>query len=52
MKEKLSIQSIEHFALVLEEQYNVLKMYLLHDDELIERVSFTALGHLSWWGAN
>ncbi|KAM3843554.1 FERM and PDZ domain-containing protein 1 isoform 2-T3 [Vipera latastei] len=38
LKEKLSIQSIEHFALVLEEQYNVLKMYLLHDDELIERV--------------
>ncbi|KAG8130338.1 hypothetical protein E2320_016935 [Naja naja] len=38
LKEKLSIRSIEHFALVLEEQYNVLKMYLLHDDELIERV--------------
>uniref|UniRef100_A0A8C6Y497 FERM and PDZ domain containing 1 n=1 Tax=Naja naja TaxID=35670 RepID=A0A8C6Y497_NAJNA len=37
LKEKLSIRSIEHFALVLEEQYNVLKMYLLHDDELIER---------------
>uniref|UniRef100_A0A670Y6X5 FERM and PDZ domain containing 1 n=1 Tax=Pseudonaja textilis TaxID=8673 RepID=A0A670Y6X5_PSETE len=38
LKEKLSIRSIEHFALVLEEQYNVLKMYLLHDDELIEQV--------------
>ncbi|XP_070794605.1 FERM and PDZ domain-containing protein 1 isoform X1 [Pituophis catenifer annectens] len=38
LKEKLSIRSIEHFALVLEEQYNVLKMYLLHDDELIGRV--------------
>uniref|UniRef100_A0A2D4HFF0 PDZ domain-containing protein n=1 Tax=Micrurus lemniscatus lemniscatus TaxID=129467 RepID=A0A2D4HFF0_MICLE len=38
LKEKLSIRSIEHFALVLEEQYNVLKTYLLHDDELIEQV--------------
>ncbi|XP_070598355.1 FERM and PDZ domain-containing protein 1 isoform X2 [Erythrolamprus reginae] len=38
LKEKLSIRSIEHFALVLEEQYNVLKMYLLHDDELIGQV--------------
>ncbi|XP_039200768.1 FERM and PDZ domain-containing protein 1 isoform X1 [Crotalus tigris] len=38
LKEKLSIQSIEHFALVLEEQHNILKMGLLHDDELIERV--------------
>ncbi|XP_015278149.1 PREDICTED: FERM and PDZ domain-containing protein 1 [Gekko japonicus] len=38
LKEKLSIQSIEYFALVLEEQYNVLKMYLLHDDELITQV--------------
>nr|XP_056704633.1 FERM and PDZ domain-containing protein 1 [Euleptes europaea] len=39
LKEKLSIRSIEHFALVLEEQYNVLKMYLLHDDELIMQVA-------------
>ncbi|XP_053156951.1 FERM and PDZ domain-containing protein 1 isoform X2 [Hemicordylus capensis] len=38
LKEKLSIRSIDHFALVLEEQYNVLKMYLLHEDELIEQV--------------
>ncbi|KAH0628468.1 hypothetical protein JD844_009681 [Phrynosoma platyrhinos] len=38
LKEKLSIRSIEHFALVLEEQYNVLKMYLLHEDELIAQV--------------
>ncbi|KAJ7335180.1 hypothetical protein JRQ81_013121 [Phrynocephalus forsythii] len=38
LKEKLSIRSINHFALVLEEHYNVLKMYLLHEDELIERV--------------
>ncbi|XP_062985144.1 FERM and PDZ domain-containing protein 1 [Elgaria multicarinata webbii] len=38
LKEKLSIRSIDHFALVLEEQYNVLKMYLLHEDELIIQV--------------
>ncbi|XP_025057201.1 FERM and PDZ domain-containing protein 1 [Alligator sinensis] len=38
LKEKLSIQSIEHFALVLEEQYNIAKLYLLHEDELIEQV--------------
>uniref|UniRef100_A0A8C3XK74 FERM and PDZ domain containing 1 n=1 Tax=Chelydra serpentina TaxID=8475 RepID=A0A8C3XK74_CHESE len=38
LKEKLSIQSIEHFALALEEQYNVSKLYLLHEDELIEQV--------------
>ncbi|XP_054842106.1 FERM and PDZ domain-containing protein 1 [Eublepharis macularius] len=38
LKEKLSIRSIEHFALILEEQYNVLKMYLLHEDELITQV--------------
>nr|XP_008112828.1 PREDICTED: FERM and PDZ domain-containing protein 1 [Anolis carolinensis]XP_016850528.1 PREDICTED: FERM and PDZ domain-containing protein 1 [Anolis carolinensis] len=38
LKEKLSIRSIDHFALVLEEQYNILKMYLLHEDELIEQV--------------
>ncbi|XP_009675198.2 FERM and PDZ domain-containing protein 1 [Struthio camelus] len=38
LKEKLSIQSIAHFALALEEQYNIAKIYLLHDDELIEQV--------------
>ncbi|CAM5115475.1 unnamed protein product [Eretmochelys imbricata] len=38
LKEKLSIQSIEHFALALEEQYNISKLYLLHEDELIEQV--------------
>ncbi|XP_060619742.2 FERM and PDZ domain-containing protein 1 [Anolis sagrei] len=38
LKEKLSIRSIDHFALVLEEQYNILKMFLLHEDELIEQV--------------
>ncbi|XP_053558686.1 FERM and PDZ domain-containing protein 1 [Bombina bombina] len=38
LKEKLSINIIEHFALALEEQYNISKLYLLHDDELIEKV--------------
>nr|XP_034996925.1 FERM and PDZ domain-containing protein 1 isoform X2 [Zootoca vivipara] len=38
LKEKLSIRSIGYFALVLEEHYNVLKMYLLHEDELIGQV--------------
>ncbi|KAJ1205552.1 hypothetical protein NDU88_000980, partial [Pleurodeles waltl] len=36
LKEKLSINSIEHFALALEEQYNIAKLYLLHEEELIE----------------
>uniref|UniRef100_A0A8C8RG74 FERM and PDZ domain containing 1 n=1 Tax=Pelusios castaneus TaxID=367368 RepID=A0A8C8RG74_9SAUR len=38
LKEKLSVQSIEHFALALEEQYNISKLYLLHEDELIKQV--------------
>ncbi|KAM6037097.1 FERM and PDZ domain-containing protein 1 isoform 1-T3 [Theristicus caerulescens] len=38
LKEKLSIQSIAHFALALEEQYNVAKIHLLHEEELIEQV--------------
>ncbi|NXI91247.1 FRPD1 protein, partial [Psophia crepitans] len=38
LKEKLSIQSIAHFALALEEQYNVSKIHLLHEEELIEQV--------------
>ncbi|NWW42514.1 FRPD1 protein, partial [Pedionomus torquatus] len=38
LKEKLSIRSIAHFALALEEQYNVAKIHLLHEDELIEQV--------------
>ncbi|XP_043915229.1 FERM and PDZ domain-containing protein 1 [Protopterus annectens] len=38
LKEKLSIQCIDHFALALEEQYNISKLYLLHEDELIEQV--------------
>ncbi|CAH2293585.1 FERM and PDZ domain-containing 1 isoform X1 [Pelobates cultripes] len=38
LKEKLSINIIEHFALALEEQYNIAKLFLLHEDELIEQV--------------
>ncbi|KFQ57786.1 FERM and PDZ domain-containing protein 1, partial [Pelecanus crispus] len=38
LKKKLSIRSIAHFALALEEQYNVAKIHLLHEDELIEQV--------------
>ncbi|NXN39445.1 FRPD1 protein, partial [Rhinoptilus africanus] len=38
LKEKLSIRSIVHFALALEEQYNVAKIHLLHEEELIEQV--------------
>ncbi|KAM6363681.1 FERM and PDZ domain-containing protein 1 [Pluvialis apricaria] len=38
LKEKLSIRSIAHFSLALEEQYNVAKIHLLHEEELIEKV--------------
>ncbi|KAM4052923.1 FERM and PDZ domain-containing protein 1 isoform 2-T2 [Anomaloglossus baeobatrachus] len=38
LKEKLSINVIEHFALALEEQYNISRLYLLHEDEPIEQV--------------
>ncbi|XP_054254321.1 FERM and PDZ domain-containing protein 1 [Indicator indicator] len=38
LKEKLSLCSIAHFALTLEEQYNVAKIHLLHEEELIEQV--------------
>ncbi|NWI67254.1 FRPD1 protein, partial [Todus mexicanus] len=38
LKEKLSLRSIAHFALALEEQYSVAKIHLLHEDELIEQV--------------
>ncbi|NXF54055.1 FRPD1 protein, partial [Oceanites oceanicus] len=38
LKEKLSIRSIAHFALALEEQYNMAKIHLLHEDEFIEQV--------------
>ncbi|KAM9642595.1 FERM and PDZ domain-containing protein 1 [Trichechus inunguis] len=38
VKEKLSIRSIEYFALALEEQYNVSRLHLLHEEELIQQV--------------
>ncbi|XP_072880190.1 FERM and PDZ domain-containing protein 1 isoform X2 [Hemitrygon akajei] len=38
LKSKLSICCIEYFALALKERYSVTKVYLLHDDELIEQV--------------
>uniref|UniRef100_A0A8D2DBN7 FERM and PDZ domain containing 1 n=1 Tax=Sciurus vulgaris TaxID=55149 RepID=A0A8D2DBN7_SCIVU len=37
VKEKLSIRSIEYFALALEEQYNVSRLHLLHEEELIQQ---------------
>ncbi|XP_062062946.1 FERM and PDZ domain-containing protein 1 [Lepus europaeus] len=38
VREKLSIRSIEYFALVLEEQYSVSRLHLLHEEELIQQV--------------
>ncbi|XP_037833259.1 FERM and PDZ domain-containing protein 1 isoform X2 [Kryptolebias marmoratus] len=38
LKDKLSIRAIEHFSLVLEQQYSITKLLLLHEDELIQRV--------------
>ncbi|XP_050185026.1 FERM and PDZ domain-containing protein 1 [Myiozetetes cayanensis] len=38
LQEKLSIRSIAHFALVLEEQYNLANIHLLHEEELIAEV--------------
>ncbi|XP_016078261.1 PREDICTED: FERM and PDZ domain-containing protein 1 [Miniopterus natalensis] len=38
VKEKLSIRSTEYFALVLEEQYNISRLHLLHEEELIQQV--------------
>ncbi|XP_053086950.1 FERM and PDZ domain-containing protein 1 isoform X1 [Pangasianodon hypophthalmus] len=38
LKEKLSISRIEHFCLVLEQQYSIAKLFLLHDEELIQEV--------------
>lgn len=39
VKEKLSIRSTEYFALILEEQYNVSRLHLLHEEELIQQVA-------------
>lgn len=46
VKEKLSIRSIEYFALALEEQYSVSRLHLLHEEELIQQVGGPAL----FWG--
>uniref|UniRef100_A0A3Q3E3D3 FERM domain-containing protein n=1 Tax=Labrus bergylta TaxID=56723 RepID=A0A3Q3E3D3_9LABR len=35
LKDKLSIRAIEYFALVLEQQYSITKLLLLHEDELV-----------------
>ncbi|TSN95715.1 FERM and PDZ domain-containing protein 1 [Bagarius yarrelli] len=36
LKEKLSISLIKHFSLVLEQQFSISKLFLLHEDELIQ----------------
>ncbi|XP_072251893.1 uncharacterized protein frmpd1b isoform X1 [Leuresthes tenuis] len=38
LKDKLSIRAIEYFGLVLEQQYSITKLLLLHEDELIQKV--------------
>ncbi|XP_041840030.1 FERM and PDZ domain-containing protein 1 [Melanotaenia boesemani] len=38
LKEKLSLSRIEHFSLVLEQQYSSSKLLLLHDEERIQQV--------------
>ncbi|KAM9470322.1 uncharacterized protein frmpd1b isoform 2-T2 [Clarias gariepinus] len=38
LKDKLSIRSIEYFSLVLEQQYSITKLLLLHEDEHIQKV--------------
>ncbi|KAM9857689.1 uncharacterized protein frmpd1a [Aulostomus maculatus] len=38
LKEKLSLRSIEHFSLMLEQQPSVTKLLLLHDEERIQQV--------------
>lgn len=44
VKEKLSIRSMEYFALALEEQYNISRLHLLHEEELIQQVQPAAVG--------
>ncbi|XP_034739688.1 FERM and PDZ domain-containing protein 1 isoform X1 [Etheostoma cragini] len=38
LKDKLSIRAIEYFSLVLEQQYSITRLLLLHEDELIQKV--------------
>lgn len=49
VKEKLSIRSMEYFALALEEQYNISRLHLLHEEELIQQVHLF-LVRRSWLG--
>lgn len=46
LKDKLSIQSIEYFSLVLEQQYSITKLLLLHEDELIQKVTSLPISFL------
>lgn len=46
LKDKLSIRAIEYFALVLEQQYSITKLLLLHEDELIQKVRATMDAHI------
>lgn len=39
LKDKLSLRAIEYFALVLEQQYSITKLLLLHEDEFIQKVN-------------
>lgn len=51
VKEKLSIRSTEYFALVLEEQYSISRLHLLHEEELIQQVrTAPASGEEIWLG--
>lgn len=47
LKEKLSLSRIEHFSLVLEQQYSSNKLQLLHEDERIQQV-FVLKQSTSW----
>ncbi|XP_072295718.1 uncharacterized protein frmpd1b isoform X2 [Eucyclogobius newberryi] len=38
LKDKLSIRAIEYFSLLLEQQYSITKLLLLHEDELVQKV--------------
>lgn len=50
VKEKLSIRSMEYFALALEEQYNISRLHLLHEEELIQQVHLFLLVRRSGLG--
>ena len=49
VKEKLSIRSTEYFALVLEEQYNVSRLHLLHEEQLIQQVAPASAPRAEVW---